>query len=67
MTKYADTFDAVVLGNGGSLAPLTELVELIDANGRVRQVAAHRCSLINLPRRSRSPMKPLAKCETAAT
>ena len=38
MTKYADTFDAVVLGNGGSLAPLTELVELIDANGKARQV-----------------------------
>ena len=30
MTKYADTFDAVVLGNGGSLQPLTELVELIE-------------------------------------
>ena len=38
MTKYADTFDAVVLGNGGSLAPLTELVDLIDANGKARQV-----------------------------
>mmetsp|Transcript_27845 Transcript_27845/g.71345 ORF Transcript_27845/g.71345 Transcript_27845/m.71345 type:complete len:314 (+) Transcript_27845:125-1066(+) len=37
MTKYADTFDAVVLGNGGSLQPLTELVELIEANGRARQ------------------------------
>ncbi|KAL1512098.1 hypothetical protein AB1Y20_005369 [Prymnesium parvum] len=35
MTKYADTFDAVVLGNGGSLVPLIELVELIEANGRV--------------------------------
>jgi len=38
MTKYADTFDAVVLGNGGSLQPLTELVELIDANGRAREI-----------------------------
>jgi len=37
MTKYADTFDAVVLGNDGSLAPLAELVNLIDANGRARQ------------------------------
>ena len=41
MTKYADTFDAVVLGNGGSLAPLTELVELIDANGKARQVISY--------------------------
>jgi len=37
MTKYADTFDAVVLGNGGSLQPLTELLELIEANGIARQ------------------------------
>jgi hypothetical protein len=40
MTKYADTFDAVVLGNDGSLAPLAELVNLIDANGRARQARA---------------------------
>jgi len=38
MTKYADTFDAVVLGNGGSLTPLTELVELIEQNGKARQI-----------------------------
>ncbi|KAL3914409.1 MAG: hypothetical protein SGPRY_007634 [Prymnesium sp.] len=38
MTKYADTFDAVVMGNGGSLAPLSELVELIEINGRARQI-----------------------------
>lgn len=38
MTKYADTFDAVVLGNNGSLAPLCELVSMIDQNGRARQV-----------------------------
>jgi len=38
MTKYADTFDAVVLGNGGSLDPLTDLVELININGRAREI-----------------------------
>jgi len=38
MTKYADTFDAVVMGNGGSLQPLTELIELIGANGRAREI-----------------------------
>jgi len=37
MTKYADTFDAVVLGNEGSLGPLGELVSIIDANGKARQ------------------------------
>jgi len=37
MTKYADTFDAVVLGNNGSLAPLGELVSMIEQNGRARQ------------------------------
>jgi len=41
MTKYADTFDAVVLGNGGSLDPLTDLVELININGRAREVRLH--------------------------
>eukprot|EP00966_Prymnesium_polylepis_P097522 2259231-Prymnesium_polylepis.2 len=64
MTKYADTFDAVVLGNGGSLQPLTELVELIDANGRAREVSgtprAPHC-------RRRSRAAPCGRvCPTAA-
>jgi len=37
MTKYADTFDAVALGNGGSLNPLTELCDIIEQNGKLRQ------------------------------
>ena len=37
MEKYAATFDAVVLGNGGSLTPLCEMLELIEANGKARQ------------------------------
>lgn len=49
MTKYADTFDAVVMGNGGSLAPLSELVELIEINGRARQVGVlPRCAHVTL-------------------